>query len=121
MEELQEEVPNYDETESIWKIDGPIGRMSYFWITLGVLLILVAPALLIRLLMPFLVPIALILVLIGIYLSFVATAKRFYDITGDSKKGTIIAIVLILLQWVFSPIGFVILALCLFVPGKFIK
>lgn len=52
MEELQEEVPNYDETESIWKIDGPIGRMSYFWITLGVLLILVAPALLIRLLMP---------------------------------------------------------------------
>ena len=33
MEELQEEVPNYDETESIWKIDGPIGRMSYFWIT----------------------------------------------------------------------------------------
>lgn len=121
MEELQEEVPNYDETESIWKIDGPIGRMSYFWITLGVLLILVAPALLIRLLMPFLVPIALILVLIGIYLAFVATAKRFYDITGDSKKGTIIAIVLILLQWVFSPVGFVILALCLFVPGKFIK
>ena len=121
MEELQEEVPNYDETESIWKIDGPIGRMSYFWITLGILLILVAPALLIRLLMPFLVPIALILVLIGIYLSFVATAKRLYDITGDSKKGTIIAIVLILLQWVFSPVGFVILALCLFVPGKFIK
>ena len=70
---------------------------------------------------PFFVPIALILVLIGIYLSFVATAKRFYDITGDSKKGTIIAIVLILLQWVFSPVGFVILALCLFVPGKFIK
>ncbi|MBR1424691.1 hypothetical protein IJ579_03920 [bacterium] len=32
---------DFDESESMWKIDGPIGRLSYFWVCITIMLFLV--------------------------------------------------------------------------------
>ena len=66
-------------------------------------------------------PVALILALIIVYLTYVSFAKRFYDITGSLKWGIIISILIFLLTAVFHLLPTVMLFICLLVPGKLIK
>ena len=71
----------FDRSESMWKIDGPISRKEYIWVVLAMLFFAI-PIFLLKLLdlATLLFPICIILALIILYLSFVSYAKRFYDI-----------------------------------------
>jgi len=113
---------DYDVSESVWKIDGPIGRKSYLWVNIGLILLLI-PIFLLKIsgLLMFLFPVALILALIMIWISYAATAKRFCDIAGSLKAGVLIAVVVFLLNFVFKPITLIALIVGLLMPGKFIK
>lgn len=111
---------DWDEGKNIFKIDGPIGRLDFFWITLGILIVTL-PIVLFKELFILIFPIAIILLLAIIWISFVSLAKRMWDITGQFKQGLIIAIVLTVIQWIFSIFGLVILIVCLAVPGKLIN
>ena len=113
---------DYDKSESIWKIDGPIGRMDFVWAQLAVLFFVI-PVILLKMLglVTFLFPVAIILLLLAIWLSFAAFAKRFYDLLGSLKIGVILSIVLIIFYGVIPFIGIVMLLVGALVPGKLLK
>ncbi len=111
---------DFDESESIWKFDGPIGRKDYFWLQLGILFVAVFVGLLKTFAM-LLFPLLIILILVLVYLSFVSISKRYYDITGSLKIGVIIAIVTFLINIVIPLAGLIAVVCGLFVPGKLIK
>lgn len=112
---------DYEESESIWKLDGPIGRLGYLKIVFLMLIYAVtfvfasqnqlAPAFAI---------IFLICALVLVYLNFVATAKRLWDIFNDKKLAIIITVVgSIIGFFVRIPFaGVAILLLLLTVPGS---
>lgn len=109
----------FDESESIWKIDGPIGRKDFVWAQLAVLFFVV-PVILLKLigLAVLLFPVVIILLLVGFWLSFAAFSKRFYDLFGSLKVGVISSIVLTILCGVIPFIGLIMLLVGVFVPGK---
>ena len=110
-----------EKSESIWKIDGPIGRLDFFWAFAGSIFFAL-PVILLKLigLATVLFPICIILLLIAIWLYYAGLAKRFYDITGALKWGIIIAIVIfITTKFYFVSIGALFVGL--FVPGKLLK
>ena len=62
---MEKDFNNFDESESIWKIDGPIGRKDYFWVLLLALFLFIPVACLKLMgLIVILFPIAIILALI---------------------------------------------------------
>lgn len=111
----------YDETESVWEIDGPIGRLDYFWVFLGTTVLLLFVTLLKTFLGMLLFPLMIIIIGIAFWIFFVGTAKRFFDITGSKKNGIIITVILILVNAFFQPVCYLTLALCLLIKGKYIK
>ena len=112
----------FEKSESIWKIDGPIGRLDFFWGILGSIFFAI-PVILLKLigLAGFLFPVCIILLLIAIWLMFTAFSKRFYDITGQLKWGIIIAILLFVINLFFPIITPILLITGLAVPGKLLK
>lgn len=111
----------YDETESVWKIDGPIGRLDYFWVFLGTTILLLFVILLKSFFGMLLFPLMIVILGISFWLYFVATAKRFFDITGDKKNGVIITIILLLVNLFFQPVCYLSIGICLLIKGKYIK
>ena len=113
---------DFDPSESIWKIDGPIGRKDFIWAQVAVLAIAL-PAILLNLigLATFLFPVIIILILIALWLSFAAFTKRFYDLMGSLKWSVILTILLFLLNVVLPIIGLVMLFVGIFIPGKLIR
>lgn len=113
---------DFDPSESIWKIDGPIGRKDFIWAQVAVLAIAL-PAILLNLigLAAFLFPVIIILILIALWLSFAAFTKRFYDLMGSLKWSVILTILLFLLNAVLPIISLVMLFVGIFIPGKLIR
>ena len=84
-------MPDFDESESVWKIDGPMRRKNFIWNMIGIFLLLGLPALLLyQAVGALLFPVILILLLCAIWLSFATLSKRFWDITGSKMWGIII-------------------------------
>lgn len=114
-------IPDFDESESIWKIDGPMRRKNFIWNTIGIFLLLWLPAFLLYLALgPLLFPVIIVLLLCGIWLSLAACSKRFWDITGSKMWGIIIAIIVIICQSV-PLIGIPSLIVTACVPGTCLK
>ncbi len=118
---MNNEMGNFEveKSESIWKIDGPIGRLDFFW---GILISIffALPAILLNLvgLAAILFPVCIILIIISCWLIFAAFSKRFYDITGQLKWGVIIAILLYIINIFLPIITPILLIIGLAVPGK---
>ena len=116
-----EDFERYDETESVWKIDGPIGRLDFFWVFLGVTVILLFVIFLKTFLGSLLFPLVILLTVASLWLWFVATTKRFFDITGNKRNGIIITIILFLANLYFHPVCYFAIGICLLIKGKYIK
>ncbi len=113
---------DFDKSESIWKIDGPIGRLDFFWSMLACNFFILPVYLLARIgLAVFLFPVCIILVLIAIWLMFAAFSKRFYDITGQLKWGIIITILMIIICIIIPIVATILLVIGLALPGKLLK
>lgn len=112
----------FEKSESIWKIDGPIGRLDFFWGILSSIFFAI-PVVLLKLigLAGFFFPVCISLLLIAIWLMFAAFSKRFYDITGQLKWGIIIAILLFVINLFFPIITPILLITGLAVPGKLLR
>lgn len=111
---------DFDESESIWKFDGPIGRKDYIWLQLGIFFV-VGLIYWLKTFAILLFPLLIILILILFYLSFASTSKRYYDITGSLKSGIIIAIVIFLINFVIPLVGLIGVGCGVIIPGKLIK
>lgn len=114
---------------SLFKFDGPIGRFRYFVIRAVIESIL----LLVLFFKDFLIyfiricPVNIYyflagLLLIGLWINFVAVSKRLYDITGSLKQGIIFGFLLcFIIVPMFKSITLLLLIGLIFVPGKLIK
>lgn len=128
---------NYDESESIFKIDGPINRIKFFWTSVGLGIYTAISMVLYWAIylgfcrfggpgVIFLICIFSIIYLLPfLYLTFVNYSKRLYDITGSKQKGIIFSLILIVLMVAlgFVSIWFPIIAylVMLFKQGKLVK
>lgn len=118
-EEMEQD---FDVSESVWKIDGPINRKSYIWISLGITIVGFFLILLkLTGLLMLLFPVAIIIAIILLWLTYASMTKRYYDITGSLKWGVIISIAVFLLTFVFKPVVTIAWILGLCIPGKLIK
>lgn len=121
-----ENVMRPDDTESIWKIDGPIGRLDFFWIIVISQLILL-PAYFFSKMIGITGSLvffffALLIILPAWWVTFAATAKRFYDITGSKKTGIIIAVCEVLASLIlFKYASVAITLLGFFMNGKYVS
>ena len=114
-------MPDFDESESVWEIDGPMRRKNFIWNMIGIFLLLGLPALLLNQAVgALLFPVILILLLCAIWLSFATLSKRFWDITGSKMWGIIIAIIVTICQSV-PLIGILALIVAACVPGTCLK
>ena len=116
-----------DETESIWKIDGPIGRSKYFWDIIKSFLI-VLPAFFFRDLigvtckfvaLPF--TFAVIFIIASFWIYFCATSKRYYDVIGNKRDAILVVIGSYILSFIFKPTALVVLLIGLFAKGKYVS
>lgn len=128
---------NYDESESIFKIDGPINRIKFFWTSVGLGIYTAISMVLYWAIylgfcrfggpgVIFLICIFSIIYLLPfLYLTFVNYSKRLYDITGSKQKGIIFSLILIVLMVAlgFVSIWFPIIVylVILFKQGKLVK
>lgn len=128
---------NFDESESIFKIDGPINRIKFFWTSVGLGIYTVISLVLYLAIyfgfcrfggpgVIFLISVFSIIYLLPfLYLTFVNYSKRLYDITGSKQKGIILSLVLIILMGAlgFISLLFPIIAYLavLFMRGKLVK
>lgn len=128
---------NYDESESIFKIDGPINRIKFFWTSVGLGIYTAISMVLYWAIylgfcrygglgVIFLICVFSIIYLLPfLYLTFVNYSKRLYDITGSKQKGIIFSLVLIILMGAlgFVSIWFPIIAylVILFKRGKLVQ
>ncbi len=117
-----------DESESIWKIDGPIGRSKFFWDFVKSLLFLLPIYLLKSLVgitpggdLGLIILVAMTFGLASFWVYFCATSKRYYDIIGNKRDGILIAIGSYILSFIFRPTALVILLIGLFAKGKYIS
>ena len=115
-------INEFEKSESIWKIDGPIDRLDFFWGILSSIFFAI-PVVLLKLigLAGFFFPVCISLLLIAIWLMFTAFSKRFYDITGQLKWGIITAILLFVINLFFPIITPILLITGLAVPGKLLN
>lgn len=114
-------MPDFDESESVWKIDGPMRRKNFIWNIFGITLLLGVPALLLYQVFGLLLfPLIIVLLLCTIWLSFATLSKRFWDITGSKMWGIIIAIIVTICQSV-PLIGILSLIVAACVPGTCLK
>ena len=122
-DEMEKDYTEVIEGGSLWKLDGPIGRWSYFKTILKVLLLpllmwVVAFILPVESVIRFL---GIIIALLSLYLIFIATVKRFYDVMGSLKSGLILAIVSYVLGFFIHIIGLITFIVLFFIPGKLVK
>lgn len=114
--------------KNIWKVDGPIGRFRFFVIQFGILL----TALVIIFFKNFIIPsvplcpvgglqILFIIVLLMLWVDYVAIAKRFYDITGSASKGIILSVIVFLFTCFSRTVVGIVVLILFFIPGKMIK
>ena len=114
-------MPDFDESESVWKIDGPMRRKNFIWNIFGITLLLGVPALLLYQVFGLLLfPLILILLLCAIWLSFATLSKRLWDITGSKMWGIIIAIIGTIFQGI-PLVGLLVLIVAACVPGTCLK
>ena len=76
---------------SLWKLDEPIGRLKFFLNSIFIFVVMIV------LTAPFFSvlaapngtkgPLAIILGLVALYLSFINISKRFWDLTGRKMQG----------------------------------
>jgi len=118
----------YEEGESIFKIDGPIGRWTYIKLLMIITIAAAAAVLAIRFLIGGVTLAVFMLasfVLLLYYLYFVNFAKRYYDITGDKRIGIILSIVCIIIIFILnssnSVVSLLIFLLPAIIPGKILK
>ena len=111
--------------KNLFWFDGPIGRFRYFMINLVIFIIEFVALILFKeifiLLFKALWPILILGILLIVWITFVATAKRLYDITTSLKNGIIISVVLMLVSLLLSKLSFLIFLVLVFIPGKMIK
>lgn len=119
MEEIR--VRDFDESESFWKIDGPICRKDYIKSMFLLYLLLVLPAVLLYMFFgAFLLGLILILLLCGSWILIAIMSKRLWDITGSKVWGIVLAILIWISQSLpIVGIPAVIVMAC--IPGTCLK
>ena len=113
-------------SKSICKIDGPIGRLDFFLKTLiyGICVVIAFTfrLVLVDMLGEFLSkPLAIVILLVFIWLVFVVTAKRLWDLLGDKRNGIIASVLVFVIGAIIQPVGLIADLICLFVKGKCIE
>ena len=117
-----EEMKDFNISENIWKIDGPIGRLDFFVKSVIYTICTGLGFLLFSQIAPFVPLFIIVILIIAIFwLFFVITAKRLWDIFGEKKTGLISAILTYTIGLLITPIGGIVCLICLFVKGKYIE
>ena len=66
-------------------------------------------------------PLAIVILLVFIWLVFVVTAKRLWDLLGDKRNGIIASVLVFVIGAIIQPVGLIADLICLFVKGKCIE
>ncbi len=114
--------------KSLWKFDGPIGRLRFFMIQLSVLIGVVAVIFVKSNVIPYIhhcpvdmLKFLLVVILLLLWTSYMAIAKRIYDIFASKKMGIIFSVLLFFTGLFIKGVAAIFVIALMFIPGKMIK